>query len=174
MIWFLIVPIAIVLITIKNNKDDMWALWNSSELGGKILIIIGDLTLSFMISFCLILFCGLFVPQNQKQLTLLEQKEIYSVKDNSGFEGHFVLGTRSIESNLQYYYLVKEYLGYKVESCDMEDTNIIEVETKPMYKKYFYEYKNKLLYLIAIDSDFKEVLEVPKDTIKIDYQIDME
>ena len=168
MIWFILILISFIVYEIKDE------LFEFTDFGEKMIFIFFDLMAAFVVAIILTFTCGIFIPESQKELYIVQEQNIYSLKDNLGIEGKFVLGCGNIESELKYYFMIKEDFGYKVENASMDETNISEVDTVPRYIIYGKQYKNKFLCLIAIDSFEKNVLEVPKGTIKIDYKVDLE
>jgi len=94
---------------------------------------------------------------------------------NSIFSRCSTLGCGRVSDTLRYYYIVKDDLGQKVESANSTDTHIVNTKDIPKIKTYETNFKNKKLVLIGIN--FKErtdyVLEVPENTIKYDYNIDL-
>lgn len=115
---------------------------------------------------------GINVPQER---ILKQEQPIYSVVDNKGVEGNFALGYGRISDTLKYYYIIKDNYGQKVDSTKAENTHIINTNDKPEIKIYHTSFKNKLWDLVAFN--FKEendyILEVPNNTIKYDYNIDL-
>lgn len=105
------------------------------------------------------------------QSTVSEEIDIYSVVDNFGQEGSFFLGIGNISNKLKYYYIVKESLGERVECVDAKNTYIVYVDGQPKIKKYDRTFKGWEWFTLG---DYVYVLEVPEDTIKYDYNIDLQ
>jgi len=117
----------------------------------------------------------LYLSDIPQERNFVSEEQIYSIVDNQGFNGQFVLGCGTVQSNIRYYYTIKDEYGTKVSSVDMNTTHIINVNNEPKIKKYHTDFKNKIWDLIAVN--FKEIddyiLEVPNDTIKYEYNIDL-
>lgn len=114
------------------------------------------------------------MPIPQERL-LISEMPIYSVVDSQSFNGSFILGCGSISSSLKYYYIIKDEYGSKVSSTDMGNTHIINTNNQPNIKKYHTDFKCKKWYLLG--TNFKEtydyILEVPDNTVKYSYNIDL-
>lgn len=109
---------------------------------------------------------------------VLVEKPIYSLADNNGGSGHFALGTGHIDSDLCFYYVTEEFDGSKtIEKAKRENTRIVETdETSPSVKITGKRYKHTALNLIGFDFNFindKTMLTVPKNTIIMDYSVDL-
>ena len=117
----------------------------------------------------------LYLADIQQERVFTQEQAIYTAIDNQGMEGNFALGCGRVSDTLRYYYIVKDDLGQKVESANPTDTHIVNTKDIPKIKTYETNFKNKKLVLIGIN--FKErtdyVLEVPENTIKYDYNIDL-
>jgi len=117
----------------------------------------------------------LYLADVQQERVFIQEQVIYTAIDNKGMEGNFALGCGRVNDTLRYYYIVKDDLGQKVDSANSSDTHIINTKDIPKIKTYETNFKNKKWVLIGIN--FKEstdyVLEVPENTVKYDYNIDL-
>jgi len=117
----------------------------------------------------------LYLTNVQQERVFSQEQAIYSVVDNKGMEGNFALGYGRVNDTLKYYYIVKDDLGQKVNSANSTDTHITNTKEIPKIKTYKTDFKNKTWKLVGIN--FKElkdyVLEVPENTVKYDYNIDL-
>jgi len=112
------------------------------------------------------------IPQER---LFISETPIYSVIDNQSFDGNFILGCGTISSSLKYYYIIKDEYGNKVSSTDMGNTHIINTNGEPKIKKYHTDFKNQKWCLIGFNCKEKDdyILEVPNNTIKYNYNIDL-
>jgi len=117
----------------------------------------------------------LYLTDVQQERVFVQEQAIYSVVDNKGLEGNFALGYGRVSDALRYYYIIKDDLGQKVESANSTDTHIVNTKDIPKIKTYKTDFKNKAWNLVGIN--FKEltdyVLEVPENTVKYDYNVDL-
>lgn len=102
------------------------------------------------------------------------KKPVYSVVDNSGVDGSFFLGCGKVDSELKYYYVVKEDLGEKIKSVYADNTYIKKTDGQPVIKKYSYDFENKWHRWLGVCwKDDVYILEVPDDTVKYEYNVNM-
>ena len=117
----------------------------------------------------------LYLTDVQQERIFVQEQAIYTAIDSQGIEGNFALGCGRVSDTLRYYYIVKDDLGQKVDSANSSDTHIINTKDIPKIKTYETDFKNKKWDLIGFN--FKEskdyVLEVPENTVKYDYNIDL-
>ncbi|HBY20070.1 MAG TPA: hypothetical protein DEG71_03520 [Clostridiales bacterium] len=117
----------------------------------------------------------LYLAEVQQERVFVQEQAIYTAIDNQGTEGNFALGCGRVSDTLRYYYVVKDDLGQKVDSANSTDTHIINTTDTPKIKTYETNFKNKKWILVGIN--FKEstdyILEVPENTVKYDYSIDL-
>lgn len=104
--------------------------------------------------------------------------ECYGVNDVVGVEGHFALGSGSVESEMYLFYYVKgEFGGYKIAKTEADNVEIIEREdSEPI--AYLKTYEQKVEYNLFfgigdLGADDKKMLFVPKGTIKVNFNIDL-
>ena len=117
----------------------------------------------------------LYLADVQQERVFVKEQAIYTAIDNQGIEGNFALGCGRVSDTLRYYYIVKDDLGQKVDSANSTDTHITNTTDNPKIKTYETDFKNKKWALIGFN--FKEgkdyILEVPENTVKYDYNIDL-
>ncbi len=87
------------------------------------------------------------------------EQNIYSLEDNLSTSGSFVLGAGSIDTDMYYFYYTKNDMnGFKLNKINSDFVIIYQDTNKP-----YINCKNN------IDCD----LHIPKNTIKIKYNLDM-
>ena len=106
-----------------------------------------------------------------------ERTEIYSIGNQVGVEGHFVLGSGSIESEMYYFYYVEgSNGGIVINKCESKNVEIVE---KDIDKGYIVNYErryNKPHWFFGFGTfigDEKVMIEVPKGTIKYNYNVSL-
>lgn len=103
--------------------------------------------------------------------------ECYGVNDVVGVDGHFALGSGSVESEIYIFYYVKgEFGGYKISKTEANDVEVIEREDdEPIAYLKTYEQKSKFNLFFSIGSivEHKQIIFVPKGTIKVNFNIDL-
>ena len=104
--------------------------------------------------------------------------EIYSIGNNVGVEGHFVLGGGYVESEMYYFYYDKGDYGYKINKLKAKDVEIVERDDEEfvgniiIYEEllvkdnWWFAFGNK-----TFNNNSKVIIEVPKGTIQISYNI---
>lgn len=122
--------------------------------------------------------CCAFQGGLEKERQEQEKTEIYSIKNEIGITGHFVLGTGSVNSEMYYFYYTKGDYGYKIDKIKANDIEIVEREDSEQIG-YIVKYKEVLKndnYWVSFGKEVffgktKMVIYVPKGTIKIDYNV---
>lgn len=107
-----------------------------------------------------------------------EPTYIYGMTDSRELKESFCLGIGGIDSELQYYYVVETGDGFtKIVSSPANKTEIKESDEDPyMYtvqSKPKYKWLENFMFLEDIASTKTTKLVVPKDTIKIQYNVDL-
>jgi len=158
-----------------------WALDDANSLLGRIGLLLVTTPLGVIVGGMMGVLVAclnggiLYLADVQQERVFIQEKAIYTTIDNQGIEGNFSLGCGRVNDTLRYYYIVKDDLGQKVESANSTDTHIVNTTDVPKIKTYETNFKNKKWMLVGIN--FKEstdyVLEVPENTIKYDYNIDL-
>lgn len=107
----------------------------------------------------------------------ISETPIYSLEDQTQYNGRFVLGSGYIDSDLCIYYVAETDSGKKIMDAEREYTTIIESDTEtPIATVTGERYKWHWLNWIAIDlHDFVDetTLVVPTNTITTEYNIDL-
>ena len=105
---------------------------------------------------------------------------IYSVTNHTGIEGHFVLGTGSINTEMYYFYFEEGELGLRIGKLKASETEIIESDSEytipeivtyklvPKKNDWFFGLGNERLF-----PKYKKVLSLPKGSIKVKYEIEL-
>ena len=176
MIWIPIFIIAGVVLAVVFSKD------MADSLPGKIFT--GILTVPIFAGFgCLLgaiagillgLIGLLIIPT---KTTTISETPIYSLADQTQYNGRFVLGSGYIDSDLCIYYVAETDSGKKIMDSEREYTTIVESDVQaPSATVTGERYKWHWLNWVAIDlHDFADetTLVVPTNTITTEYNIDL-
>lgn len=118
---------------------------------------------------------GLFIIPTET--TTISEAPIYSLTDQTQYNGRFVLGSGYIDSDLCIYYVAETDDGKKIMDSEREHTTIIESDSQtPTAIVTGERYRWNWLNWIAIDlHDFVDetTLVVPTNTITTEYNIDL-
>lgn len=125
--------------------------------------------------------CGLVQETFSASYKEVERTPIYSIVDNENTNGRFYLGYGSLNTNLYYYYLKDGQMGYVVDKicCDnVELTFRDDNESIGYLVVYQYSFDALHDFFAFGYTPFKKKkdiisFELPKDTIKIDFNIDL-
>ena len=111
------------------------------------------------------------------ETTTISETPIYSLADQTQYNGRFVIGSGHIDSDLCIYYVAETDNGKKIMDSEREYTTIIESDTQtPTATVTGERYRWNWLNWIAIDlHDFVDetTLVVPTNTITTEYNIDL-
>jgi len=111
------------------------------------------------------------------ETTTISETPIYSLADQTQYNGRFVLGSGYIDSDLCIYYVAETDVGKKIMDSEREYTTIIESDSQtPIATVTGERYRWNWLNWIAIDlHDFVDetTLVVPTNTITTEYNIDL-
>ena len=111
------------------------------------------------------------------EITTISETPIYSLTDQTQYNGRFVLGSGYIDSDLCIYYVAETDNGKKIMDSEREYTTIIESDSQtPIATVTGERYRWNGLNWIAIDlHDFVDetTLVVPTNTITTEYNIDL-
>lgn len=160
----------------------VYMFWDLAEtIIGKILSIFFGIPLGILlggfVGFIIASMIGgiLYIVEIPQESKLISEVQIYSVVDNKGLNGQFALGYGKVSDELKYYYIVKEELGERVDSIQADHTHIQNTNDTPKLKTYERDFKNKVWLILGIN--FRQnnyyVLEVPNNTVKYNYNIDL-
>lgn len=123
------------------------------------------------------LFIGLLVAIILPMTT--EQKQyssnIESLNDNNSINGSFFLGCGQIEGKMKYVFYYEEKGLYKMMQVDCEKASIKYTDSKPKATMIQKEPTKSMINEFAIDLDLYDkiyIIEVPKGTIKNNYNLD--
>lgn len=104
------------------------------------------------------------------------EKPIYSLQDNMATKSRFTIGRGYIDSSLRYYFLANTKYGYKVESVNSENAYLM-ADGENKIEFYNLKFENKVVNYLFDNLSQKStfyVLHIPKDTIEINYNIDLQ
>lgn len=176
MIWIPIFIIAGIVIAVLFSRD------MADSLPGKIFI--GIITVPIFagvgcllgaIAGILLGLVGLLIIP--AETTTISETPIYSLADQTQYNGRFVLGSGYIDSDLCIYYVAEIDSGKKIMDSEREYTTIVESDSQtPTATVTGERYKWHWLNWIAIDlHDFADetTLIVPTNTITTEYNIDL-
>ena len=111
------------------------------------------------------------------ETTTISEDPIYSLADQTQYNGRFVLGSGYIDSDLCIYYVAETDSGKKIMDSEREYTTIIESDTEtPIATVTGERYKWHWLNWIAVDLNSfvdETTLVVPTNTIMTEYNIDL-
>lgn len=176
MIWIPIFIIAGIVIAVLFSRD------MADSLPGKIFtgiitvpIFAGVGCLLGAIAGILLGLIGLLIIPTET--TTISETPIYSLADQTQYNGRFVLGSGYIASDLCIYYVAETDSGKKIMDAEREYTTIIESDTQtPTAVVTGERYKWHWLNWIAIDLHGlveETTLVVPTNTITTEYNIDL-
>lgn len=105
-----------------------------------------------------------------------DSKEVYALQDNVGTEGRFFLGSGGVDSKMEYYYMIKEDKGMQIQSVNAEKSYVNEVDdVKPNINCYERRFENKVVQWLTPALPRNEyIFEIPEDSIKQNYNIDLQ
>ncbi len=138
------------------------------------------LFVTFLITPFLSLFIVAPVVQSsqEKEFAESERTAIYSLDTNAGVYGRFMFGAGHIETEMYYFYYTKGEYGYKIDKTKAKDVEIVERDdAEPI--GYIVKYKEKFtqpniwfsLNGEVLFAKEKTVIYVPKNTVKITYNV---
>ena len=111
------------------------------------------------------------------ETTTISEAPIYSLADQTQYNGRFVLGSGYIDSDICIYYVAETDEGKKIMDSEREYTTIIESDSQtPTATVTGERYRWNWLNWIAIDlneSADETTLVVPTNTITTEYNIDL-
>lgn len=117
---------------------------------------------------------SLFLPKNE---AIISEVLIYSVIDESGANGRFVLGTVVVDADIYIYYIAKTETGRKIEKAERDNVVIVENDAvQPNAKVVGERLKWKWVewFILDINEFFDEtILTVPAGTTTKEYSIDL-
>lgn len=117
---------------------------------------------------------SLFLPKNE---TIVSETPIYSVVDESGVNGKFVLGTGAVDADIYIYYIAETETGRKIEKAERDNVVIVENDAvQPNAKVVGERLKWKWVELFVLDENAfldKTILTVPVGATTTEYNIDL-
>lgn len=176
MIWIPIFIIAGIVIAVLFSR------YTADSLPGKIFtgiitvpIFAGVGCLLGVVAGILLGLVGLLIIPTE--ITTISETPIYSLADQTQYNGRFVIGSGHIDSDLCIYYVAETDNGKKIMDSEREYTTIIESDNQtPTAVVTGERYRWSLLNWIAIDLNKfvdETTLIVPTNTITTEYNIDL-
>ena len=167
MLWIIIFAVSIFL-SWKLIGEDHIRHWGVLEY----LITMLTIPLGLMIGVLLIILpFDYFLPKTEKYV---ESIEITALRDNSDMEGSFYLASAYVDEEQYYYYMTNTNKGKKMDKVSAEDSYINETDETPKVDVYDLEYNfiGKVLMFFG-SSGHEYIINVPKDTVTTDFNVDM-
>lgn len=168
MIWFILVIIFSIWF-IKFLHDD-----GCSFVGG-FFFWLSMMFLVFLLSVAMIGFCSsvaVIFPQTCEKTST---EHIIALNDSTGVNGRAgFLGSGYVEDELYYYYMTDAKEGFQTKKIKAEDT-YVRYSDEPIVETYTAtNFKNKLLWLIALPINSFHIVYIPEGSIIENYRIDLE
>ena len=168
MIWFILVVIFSIWF-IKFLHDD-----DCSFIGGFFFWLFMTF-LVFIFSVAMIGFCSsvaVIFPQTCEKTST---EHIITLNDSTGVNGRAgFLGSGYVEDELYYYYMADAKEGFQAKKIKAEDT-YVRYSDEPIVETYTAtNFKNKLLWLIALPIKSFHIVYIPEGSIIENYRIDLE
>lgn len=168
MIWFVLVVIFSIWF-IKFLHDD-----DCSFVGGFFFWLFMTF-LVFIFSIAMISFCSsvaVIFPQTYEKSST---EHIIALNDSTGVNGRAgFLGSGYVEDELYYYYMTDTKEGFQTKKIKAEDT-YVRYSDEPIVETYTAtNFKNKLLWLIALPINSYHIVYIPEGSIIENYRIDLE
>lgn len=111
----------------------------------------------------------------EKQSVVVSKQEIYSLADNTGAEGRFLLGGGTIKTEMYYFYYIKVRGTFKIHKVKADDVFLHEDDITKAYVEEreirAVHPKNWLLFDLPSTETH---IYVPKGTVVQHYRIDLE
>lgn len=139
----------------------------------KIVLFILTVTYGVALVFCIVK--SVEVSNSPESSVVEELYDIYSLRDESGTNGNFFMGTGTISNDVYYVVLVKDSIGYYQEvlegrvyiiESDEETPRVVQVS----YYRYNQSYSELFNFNKTQDSHY--IVYVPVGTIIINYSIE--
>ena len=130
--------------------------------------------LVFLLSVAMIGFCSsvaVIFPQTCEKSST---ERIIALNDSTGVNGRAgFLGSGYVEDELYYYYMTDTKEGFQAKKIKAEDT-YVRYSDEPIVETYTAtNFKNKLLWLIALPIKSFHIVYIPEGSIIENYQIDL-
>lgn len=132
-------------------------------------------TLVGLLAGLVITLIGAAMPWKSNEV-ITRDNAIYSISNQSGIEGSFVLGTGTIKEEMYYYYFIEEEYGKKLEKIKVSDCYLQDTDGAPTLIHYSREYTNPVIRFLFGEysiSGGRTIIYVPPDTVKEVYNIDI-
>ena len=168
MIWFILVVIFSIWF-IKFLHDDDY-----SFVGGFFFWLFVTF-LAFLLSLAMIGLCSsvaVIFPQTCEKSST---EHIIALNDSTGVNGRAgFLGSGYVEDELYYYYMTDTKEGFQAKKIKAEDI-YVRYSDEPIVETYTAtNFKNKLLWLIALPINSYHIVYIPEGSIIENYRVDLE
>jgi hypothetical protein len=122
-------------------------------------------------------FIGLLVATTLPMKTYLEHStyNIANLQDNNSVSGQFFLGSGQIDGKMQYVFYLEENDFYTMHQIEYNLAQIKHTDSIPKINVYKITQTDAFINYFAIDwniGDQTYIIEVPKGTIKTNYNLD--
>lgn len=130
--------------------------------------------LVFLLSVAILGFCSCIAEYTPQKCTKTSTEHIIALNDSSGVNGRTgFLGSGYVEDELYYYYMADTEEGFRANKIKAENT-YVRYSDEPMVEKYTAtNFKNKLLWLIALPTKSYHIVYIPEGSIIENYRIDL-
>lgn len=108
---------------------------------------------------------------------LAEEAMLFALVDDKSTSTSFFLGTGGSSDSLKYYYITQDIKGKEIKSRGISNTYVNEVyKVTPTVEYYDERFKAGWIEMLAPHWDLTNnvVFNIPKNSIKYDYNIDLE
>lgn len=106
---------------------------------------------------------------------LIETQEIQAFSDNITPNGHFFLGTGTVESKAKYFVIIEKKIGSSVEQYDVENSYIKYTTDTPRVEHYHKVFTNPWVVFFCGDEWCGyDVFYIPEGSIKENYVVDLQ
>lgn len=168
MIWFILVVIFSIWF-IKFLHDD------GCGFVGGFFFWLSMTILVFLLSVAMIGFCSsvaVIFPQTCEKSST---EHIIALNDSTGVNGRAgFLGSGYVEDELYYYYMTDTKEGFQAKKIKAEDAYVRYSDEQIVETYTATNFKNKLLWLVALPINSFHIVYIPEGSIIENYQIDLE
>lgn len=168
MIWFILVVIFSIWF-IKFLHDD------GCGFVGGFFFWLSMTFLVFLLSVAMIGFCSSVAVIFPQTCEKTNTEHIIALNDSTGVNGRAgFLGSGYVEDELYYYYMTDTKEGFQAKKIKAEDTYVRYSDEAIVETYTATNFKNKLLWLIALPIKSFHIVYIPEGSIIENYQIDLE
>jgi hypothetical protein len=164
MIFFIIIIVVAVIVFLSVGSTGHW--------GDGITLVIASALLTFTIlTFTCIIWSNLVQDTADKTESIKWTTNVYSVTDNNRYFGY---GWGRGNEQWHYYCMVKDSKGLRVMQLPADSTYIQFTDNQPYVECLNVEYESAVLREMCFALEPEYILYLPKDAIKVQYNVDME